>query len=742
MISGRNVSRRRAARVGGLWAAAAVSSLLSVLLAVAIDVNRAPTGLAATYETLAGPAKTVSALDPELSTEHIDEAWGGNVPDSFSATWRGVIYVPADGAYTFGTRADGESTIYLDGRKILENGWDQPETTVRETVRPDEGFHTITVNYRHNVGRVRFEILWGHGDETLTPIPARTILPRRISQPRMLAMLWLPSLLAALEWLSVLLAVLAGAATALALLERLIAHLRAIGAPRALGWIVGASILLNGTGLWWGLPAGWASIELQPVLVLGALSTHFMHGWSDAYPPVHFYVLSIALSPAIVLDWLGRIDLHATLWTMVMAVIIRLVSVAMGAGTLVAIYLCGQIAFTKRAGLFAAAAFALAAPFLYFAKMGNVDVPYLFWFALALVFYLLALRDDRIRDYVGLAIATALSIGTKDQAYGLFLLPPIVILVEKRLNRRVLAAGATAIAAFLLLDGLIFNFSGFVKHVQFITGTGSTDYRLFDPTFAGRLALLRLTARLTELTWGWPVFLISLCGVAIALADRVTRRKAIWLLAPVAGYYLGFLDVILYVYDRFTLPIALVLALFAGLAIDRLFTIVKPRALALSAIGAVFAYTFLYSATVDVLMVRDSRYAVRDWLDHQTISPDDLVAANVFPTYLPRLDPYKYGNVVTIDDLHIGQPKFFILNVDYTRGENEHTAIGPVVIGLENHELGYTKVFEWRTPSPWPWLPGAHPDLVGPRLQPTVVSSLRAINPTIEIFQHDTTIGR
>ena len=69
------------------------------------------------------------------------------------------------------TRADGESAIYLDGRKILENGWDQPQMTVQETVRPDAGFHTITVNYLHNVGRVRFEILWAHGEDSLAAIP-------------------------------------------------------------------------------------------------------------------------------------------------------------------------------------------------------------------------------------------------------------------------------------------------------------------------------------------------------------------------------------------------------------------------------------------------------------------------------------------------------------------------------------------------------------------------------------------
>lgn len=727
---------------GRLWTAAILASLLSLLLAGAIRTNRLPTGLGATYETLAGPPKTITAVDTALTAARIDEIWGGAEPDSFAVTWRGVLYVPKDGAYTFATRADGESAIYLDGRKILENGSDEPQLAVRERIRPDSGFHTITVSYRHNVGRVRFEILWAHGDDPLAPIPATVLLQRRIGGGRMLLALWLPSLLAALEWLSVLLVVAAAGATGFALLVRLVSHLRAIGAPRSLGWIVAGSTALNAVGLWWGLPAGWAPIELQPVLVLGAMATDYANGWWDAYPPVHFYLLGAAMSPVVVLDWLGRIDLHTTVWVVVMSVIVRLVSVAMAAGTIVAIYLCGQIAFTRRAGLFAAATFALAAPFLYFSKTANVDVPYLFWFALALVFYLLALRDDRMRDYVGLALAAALSICTKDQAYGLFLLPPVVILREKGVNRRVLAAGAVSIAAFLLLDNLLFNFAGFVKHVQFITGTGSSDYRLFAPTLAGRIALLRLTARLTELTWGWPVFVVSCAGVVVALVDRTVRRRAVWLLAPIAGYYLGFINVILYVYDRFTLPIALVLALFAGLAMDRLLISRKTRALAGAALGFVFAYTFLYSATVDVLMVRDSRYTVRAWLDRQKIGPDDLIGANVLSTYLPRLDPYKYGNIVTIDDLHMAQAKFFILNVDYTRGENEGTALGPLINGLEKHEVGYTKVFTARTPSPWPWLPGAHPDLVGPRLEPSVVSSLRAIDPTIEVFQHDTTIGR
>jgi len=82
------------------------------------------------------------------------------------------------------------------------------------------------------------------------------------------------------------------------------------------------------------------------------------------------------------------------------------------------------------------------------------------------------------------------------------------------------------------------------------------------------------------------------------------------------------------------------------------------------------------------------------------------------------------------------------VNVDYARSEVPDWPRGLLIAGLTNHTLGYTLAYRGRTPSPWPWLPGAHPDLVGPRLDVPVLSTLRNINPTIEIFERDATIGR
>jgi len=75
--------------------------------------------------------------------------------------------------------------------------------------------------------------------------------------------------------------------------------------------------------------------------------------------------------------------------------------------------------------------------------------------------------------------------------------------------------------------------------------------------------------------------------------------------------------------------------------------------------------------------------------------------------------------------------------VDYTIGEGPESKTGPLVAGLKNHTLGYSLAYHVRSPSPWPWLPGGHRDLVGPRLNPVGLSTLKFINPTMEVYERD-----
>ena len=346
--------------------------------------------------------------------------------------------------------------------------------------------------------------------------------------------------------------------------------------------------MLNLAGIWWGLPGGsWAPDELTPSLVIGGAARAFSHGWFDRYPPFHYYVLTLAFSPLLLLERLGRVDLGREMPYALLALIGRLVSIAAGAGTLLAIYACGARAFGKRAGVFAAAMFALVTPFVYYAKTANLDVPYLFWFALSMVCYLRLLDGLALRDFIGLAACATLAICTKDQAYGLYLLMPLAIvhrmwqanreagerhpLRRALFDRRLRWAAVVAGVLFACVHNIAFNARGFCEPRAAHHGTGQRDLPRLRAD-ARRADRAVAADRRTSSAWpgdgrcSWS----ASPAIVVALLDAARhRRRAVWLAWPVVSYYVGFINVVLYNYDRFMLPVCLVLSLFGGLAVDR-----------------------------------------------------------------------------------------------------------------------------------------------------------------------------
>ena len=394
--------------------------------------------------------------------------------------------------------------------------------------------------------------------------------------------------------------------------------------------------------------------------------------------------------------------------------------------------------------------FALVTPFVYYAKTANLDVPYLFWFAVSLVFYLRVLQQMALRDFIGLAAFATLAVCTKDLAYGLFLLMPAAIverlwrahrdagrklpLIDALFDRRLLSAAAVALVLFIAVHNLVFNWIGFADHVRWIIGPASETYRDFEPSLAGRWSLFRLSVHIVLMAWGWPMCLVSVAGLVLALRAPAHRRVALWLALPVVSYYAGFIDVVLYNYDRFMLPVCLVLSLFGGLAFDRFLTVNGSAAWRRVCACAVFACTLLYAATVDVVMLRDSRYTVEQWLATHVTAGD--VVGYVFPQqYYPRLESFNTATISSAEQLQQLQPAYYVLNADYARAEPSESPIGQLIAGLQGGRLGYRLAFRYRHPSPWPWLPGAPRDLVGDRTEEPITSVLRHITPVYEVFQ-------
>ena len=735
--------------------AVAITTLLLAVLAAADWLDPVGEGLIGTHYANAsrsGPSSAVTR-DPQPSNASLRRAWHDAPPPQFSATWAGSLLVMRDGPYAIATLSDDGSAVIVDGQVVVDNtgARDWPRG-VTGGVTLTRGVHAIYVQYDQQGGPFHFELLWARAGQALERIPAWALTPRRVNVWAFALSAGVKQSLAAAEWLWVGTLVLWALSAGWSLILKAQAWLEREQVWRSLRWILAGSLLLNLTAIWWGLPGGsWMPDELTPAQVMDAVSRHFGNGWFDRYPPVHYYVLAAAASPLLLLEWFGRLNLGTEQPFAVFAVIGRLVSVAMAVGTLLAIYACGARTFGKRAGVCAAAMFALVTPFIYYAKSANLDVPYVFWFALSLVCYLRALEQLRLRDFVGFAACGMLAICTKDQAYGLYLLMPFALiqriwminreagerlpLLRAIFDRRMRWAAMVAAAVFVVGHNLVFNARGFWSHVQFILGPASETYRDFEPTLAGRLGLLRLTVDIVRAMWGWPMFALVLLGIATALGTARYRRMTVWLALPVVSYYVAFVNVVLYNYDRFMLAPCVVLSLFGGLVVDRwLSTAARGRAWRVAAAAIVVAWTIGYAGTVDLLMLRDSRYAVEEWLASR-VGPGNLVGF-VFPRqYYPRLERFNSTEIQSVEDLRGAQPVYFVLDADYARAEPADSKIGQLIAGLQNGKLGYRLVFRFRQPAPFLWQALGPRDLVGDRREQPITSVLRHINPWYEVFK-------
>ena len=476
----------------------------------------------------------------------------------------------------------------------------------------------------------------------------------------------------------------------------------------ALLLVLAGSVFLGAWGLRWGLPSefGWAPDEVLPSDVDAAVAQRFAHGWHTKYPPLHFALLAAASAPVRVAGGVSGWDaarVHDARMTAG-----RVLSLALSLGVLIVVYRCGREVGEARAGVLAAALLALSVPFAYYAKMANLDVPYLFWFALSLLFFLRTLRRARTMDLVLFALAGAAAVATKDQAFALYVLTVPFLLREIDRRRREEGSGASGSAgrrvmallgagalAYAVLSGLLFNPGGWLAHVRLIAGPASTAFRMYDQGLGGHVELLSQTAHHLVFVMGWPALLAALAGLVLAWRERARHRALLAALVPTLSYVLCFLLVVLYVYDRFLLPVALVLSLFGGLALSR--ALGERRWAGRAATAAVLVFGVVRAASVDVLLARDSRYAVEDWLRRE-VGPGPVVAAVGPLEYLPRLDGLHWRRLgpaaIRVTQVH---PDFVVVNADYARRADEGTGERAFYTALADGSLGYEVALRHRT---------------------------------------------
>ena len=376
----------------------------------------------------------------------------------------------------------------------------------------------------------------------------------------------------------------------------------------------------------------------------------FSGGWANFYPPLH-YVLQAALSAPLMgyLVLTGGLNgptpvfpfgLSDPLWTLSQIILIaRLSSVLMGVGTILLVYLTVHELFDRRSALFAALIVALYYPFIYYAHNANTDVPYLFWSFLAVYYFLRLLKGGLLKHYILFALFGTLAICTKDQAYGLFILSPLVIIWLRRsesaqtlswsrllCDRRLLLAGLVSVATFVLAQNLLFNFSGFLNHIQLPIQTWA-DYSEYTSTLSGRFQLLWATVSKLSMGLTPPIFAFCLIG-SVYCAFKFPRYS-LPLLLLCASYYLTIINVVRYVPPRFVLPIGIIMSFFGGKLAAKVWQPGPWQTVRRGVVCCVFMYAALFAIQLDILLLKDPRYAAEHWLQNH------LKAGDIIETFAP-----------------------------------------------------------------------------------------------------------
>ena len=514
--------------------------------------------------------------------------------------------------------------------------------------------------------------------------------------------------------------------------------------------LLAASLLVSAWGIDWGLPSpqGWALDEVLPASVLDGMSRRFSNGWHDKYPPFHYYLLSAMYWPVLRARGLTSGEAVPPDAYHALFLLGRALSVVMALGTVLLVYLCGREALDRRASLLAAALAAFMVPFVFYGKLANLDVPYLFWWTSSLLFLLRGLKRHRGADYLLFALAAVFAVCTKDQAYGLYVLTVPLLLVARRrhlqargepaglravFGRDVLLAALAALVLFAAVQNLAWNRDGVRAHFALIAGPASRDFQEFPNDVAGHAALLGQTWRHVRFTLGTPAFVVCLMGLAVAFLPQRREPLLLALLVPGVSYYLFFIAVVLYGYDRFTLPLGILLSFFGGRLLSDALSARGWRGSAAGvAVVALLGYGIARAASVDLLMVNDSRYAAEAWLRRDG-GPEALLGAVGPPEHLPRLEGLRWRVVgPRAERLARIRPDYLVINADYGRRALPGTGERDFYDRLQRKELGYTIASEHLFRSPLIFL---DVNALREPANPPVLSNIGKVNPLIRIYQ-------
>jgi hypothetical protein len=426
-------------------------------------------------------------------------------------------------------------------------------------------------------------------------------------------------------------------------------------------WILAAAAGLRLAGLFWGLPAsdGWDDDGFAPRNFLTALALTYKQGAFFTYPPLHAIFLGLLTLPGIVLALLQAPSLHQAdviaaftkpgLMTF-FAVTARLVNLAMSLGVIWGVGEMARLVAGRSAGLLAAGACTLNFGLTYYGQVSNLDVPYLFWSSLALLYFMRVATQLQARPVWPAVLCATAAVATKDQAYALFLLSlPAFLLLWlvgmprpqlREVLRALLPAAALGLFLLLLVDGAITNPGGFIRRLHFLAGPASTDYATYSQGWDGLMALLSDLAAWFGQGYALPASLLALLGLGLhasRTSDRGVRAAGLLPALAILSFTVCFNFIALRSDARFLLPQSVLACFYVGIAAAWLISASNRwfRLMGSAVIASIALLALHHCLAISAAMLQDPRYDAEAWM-RQHVHPADVVETYGQNAYLPR----------------------------------------------------------------------------------------------------------
>ncbi|HSP86871.1 MAG TPA: glycosyltransferase family 39 protein [Ignavibacteriaceae bacterium] len=515
--------------------------------------------------------------------------------------------------------------------------------------------------------------------------------------------------------------------------------------------ILVVGFLLNLYSVWWGLPSvggrNWAPDEISPVDVYRGIASLFSGGWHERYPPLHFYILTVFYLPFVILDRLGAVNLYSQELITTLYFVGRMISVIMGTALIYVVYKCGKELADHKAGLYSAIIAMLICPLSYYSKTTNLDVPYLFWFTLSLLFFIKALKHVDLHYYLLFTIFAVFSLCTKDQSYGLFFGMGLILLVQflwfyfknnrtasKLIFKNSWISILVGIVVFLLIYNVIFNYSGFIGHIKQIVGIGAErqgapSIRRYNYSLSSQIDMFLQSTRHLIFLLGIPFFIAFILGMVYSLVKSKRNLFLFSLILIPIGYYLTFMIPTAYNYDRHIIPIAIISSLFGGVFFSEFLHKKKFGGVQLKvSIFIIISLIYLYkNLLVGIFMDNDSRYEAKEWITNNVNSEQSIAGLGGLIHYYPRINFEKFSVLRTpsmVDSINF-KPDYLITSsaYDIKRYRNQPEEV-VILTKLKNNELGYKQVKSFEYQVKWNML----------NIE-SLFTNLDKINPRITIYK-------